>query len=690
MVRVLTDGEDTEHRYTLDKILDEFPDVDGKNIRANLVLLGDLEIPVKKARAGFEIVSNPQWDLLTPPVILWAPQPVRVNEEISFFDNSRSSYKFFEWRIDGNPVGRDKVLKHRFNRSGDHEVSLTVTGEGGARDTSRASLKVLELEKPEPLTIDFVFTPAQPEVDEPVRFLGRTSGKATSHSWLVGDKEFGTQLDAEQKFAAEGTYEIRFVCKDATGEKTEKSKFVVIREPLLTVSFKAPTEVFSGQTLQFVNETEGKAVRFEWDFGDGTTSNERNPTKAYTHSGDSPATFQVSLSAFTPTGRAFKSQPTAIRVLAPVRIPTPKAAFRVLGEQFKVGKMIEFIDESQGLIESYRWRFDNEGTSSNKNPIFAFASPGSRLVQLTVSGPGGSSDSSINLDVLKPPLSITVKWFDKHGTETLPKEIDFGSVAEKILRAGDYSLPEFSSFTVIFPEDLPADAGMDLSLPAELNQAIEVFKVGAQAKMTAVSSGLQKEAGTVQYSLGLKKSAPEGTHIGKLVLSPSPKDGVLINGGQEALQVPLRVRLRPQGSLVLPMLFLFLAIFGVSVWAYFKVAHKPPLPMLITLKRLNPPGDSQAFKTHPGKTIDLGAPPAGVQNPLTFDVGAPAYFISLSSRGIELHQRKGGKPKLLKSGDTFILQDEAAVKKEIKLEAKPLPAENPPILSSRMKGKQRP
>lgn len=54
------------------------------------------------------------------------------------------------------------------------------------------------------------------------------------------------------------------------------------------------TNVKVGETIQFTNETED-GVTFEWDFGDGTDSDDREPSKSYTK----PGVYTVEMTAYS-------------------------------------------------------------------------------------------------------------------------------------------------------------------------------------------------------------------------------------------------------------------------------------------------------------------------------------------------------------------------------------------------------
>jgi PKD repeat protein len=61
------------------------------------------------------------------------------------------------------------------------------------------------------------------------------------------------------------------------------------------------TETVLGEPIQFFNESEGKFNSWSWDFGDGSTSTELNPSHVYKEAG----TFWVTLVVFTETDQYF-------------------------------------------------------------------------------------------------------------------------------------------------------------------------------------------------------------------------------------------------------------------------------------------------------------------------------------------------------------------------------------------------
>lgn len=688
MVRVLTDGQDTERRLTLDQVLAEFPNVDGKAIRANLVLLGDLEIPLRIARNGFQIVRDTRWEMVFPPILQWSPTPVRVNQEVSFFDNSRSAYQFYEWRVDGAQLSQQKALTHRFTSSGEHTVNLVVSGIGGSKDSATVRLTVLEGEKPEPLVPDFVFAPASPEPGQRVQFIGRCTGKPTAFSWQVEGREATNTMDAEFAFPREGTFGVKFVVRDAAGNSAEKAQTVSVVEPKVIVAFEASPQIYSGQATRFVNTTEGRVSSFEWDFGDGSTNAERNPTHTYQNDGNSEKNFTVILHARTALGKMLQSKPAMMRVLPTVKAPAPVAAFRILGEQFKVGTRVEFVDESTGLVSTYAWNFNGEATSMEKNPAFGFETPGNKAVQLKVRGPdGGESVAAKTLTVQQREQSIDAHWLDQRGQNCVPpKEIHFDEVAIQHVKNGQYPRPQFTTFEIILPPDLPPGGGAGLTIEGKAASAFELVRLvpGSDNVAPMALSGLITDSG--RFRVDIRPETGEGEYTGEIVIRAQGQN-VLVNKLAKPLSVAVVIKVASPGGGGVFLLFLLLAAAAFLVWWFvIRGGGIPPGQlMVVNLTELagavkdnqNAPLARGTFELRMAENISLGRDGKEDKSAKVFDLGVPAQYLMRQQKGLQLRHRDGGKPKLLRLSDQFSVTDTSGKKRQAKVTATAKPKHKP-------------
>lgn len=139
-------------------------------------------------------------------------------------------------------------------------------------------------------------------------------------------------------------------------------------------------------TVAFTNTSTPNTVEWEWDFGDGTTSSEREPgAHVYTQPGVYTVTLRAK-SAFTST---IWQERMALRVYAPAR-----ADFEADQQEVLVGQMVHFRNYSSGDVSDYRWNFGDGKSSGMQEPFHIYEQPGRYSVTLTVRGPGGTDTLS--------------------------------------------------------------------------------------------------------------------------------------------------------------------------------------------------------------------------------------------------------------------------------------------------------
>ncbi len=95
-----------------------------------------------------------------------------------------------------------------------------------------------------------------------------------------------------------------------------------------------------------------------------------------------PASRSVNIQGKNVTGQNF----TAQKSVAP-----PTADFEASSLSGSAPLSVQFTDKSTGTVNSWSWDFGDGGTSGERNPIRIYEVPGTYGVELTVSGPGGSS-----------------------------------------------------------------------------------------------------------------------------------------------------------------------------------------------------------------------------------------------------------------------------------------------------------
>lgn len=149
----------------------------------------------------------------------------------------------------------------------------------------------------------------------------------------------------------------------------------------------------SCQPIQFTSQATGGSgtYTFLWDFGDGTTSTQQNPTKQYTAPGIYQVTFTVS-----------DGQCSDIHRGQVIVYPAPSASFTTLPGICQ-GADLQFTDTStpgtaEGItpanIVKWEWNFgDGSAHSLDQNPIHRYLSAGNYQVTLKVTDSRGCTAS---------------------------------------------------------------------------------------------------------------------------------------------------------------------------------------------------------------------------------------------------------------------------------------------------------
>jgi len=134
------------------------------------------------------------------------------------------------------------------------------------------------------------------------------------------------------------------------------------------------------------SDSDGSIAGLLWDFGDGTTSIEINPSHIYAAAGS----YTVSL---TVTDNAAASASTSKTVTVAAANLPPTAGYT----DSCTNLICDFTDastDSDGSIASWLWNFGDGTASTATNPSHSFATGGTYTVSLTVTDNGGASAST--------------------------------------------------------------------------------------------------------------------------------------------------------------------------------------------------------------------------------------------------------------------------------------------------------
>ncbi|MCB9245114.1 MAG: PKD domain-containing protein [Flavobacteriales bacterium] len=218
-------------------------------------------------------------------------------------------------------------------------------------------------------------------------------GSITTYKWYFGDGDSSSNPDPSHVYTTAGTYTVTLVAWSDNGCRAQLSSTITINpNPVANFTFSnvCQNEVFRATDASTV--ASGNIASWFWTFGDGSTSTAQNPTHRYSASG----TYNVSLTVTTNSGCTNTvTKQVTIYIL-------PEANF--VAEPVCEDASMNFINTSAigyGTM-TYDWNFAGQGTSTAKDPSFAFTGFGQFNVRLIAISNNGCRDT-INRNVTVHP-----------------------------------------------------------------------------------------------------------------------------------------------------------------------------------------------------------------------------------------------------------------------------------------------
>ncbi|OPY29367.1 MAG: PKD domain protein [Methanocella sp. PtaU1.Bin125] len=240
-----------------------------------------------------------------------------------------------------------------------------------------------------------------------------------------------------------------------------------------------PTSGDAPLTVAFTDASTGIIASYAWDFNnDGTTdSTLQNPGYSY----DTPGIYTVKLAVTGPGGSDDEVKTSYIMV----KTPAPVADFTYAPASGAAPLTVAFTSTSSGVINSYAWDFNNDGTTDStlQNPSWTYNAAGTYSVKLTVTGPDYSDEEFKTNIITVGTSSISV--------EVTPASVDFGTMSAGIEETGSAQVAVTTDGGTAWSVDAAANNGGYMKSGA--NQLASPFQLanggGAFQAMTSAFTG---------------------------------------------------------------------------------------------------------------------------------------------------------------------------------------------------------
>lgn len=336
-----------------------------------------------------------------------APLAVRFDASASIAP-AGSSIVAHSWDFgDGSAPGSSEVEPYGYSDPGVYDVELTVTDDSGRTDTAAVAVRVFVANRPPVALIESSRTqgPGPLTVEFDASHSSDVDGGVAAYSWDFGDGATSDEVSPAHTFTEVGTHVVSLTVTDTRGASAATTTPVTV-EPNIAPVARAAAEQLDGERPDIVRfdatgseDPDGVVVRYQWDFGDGTSSSLPSPTHEFAGAG----THTVTVTVTDPRG-ATDSSSLQVRIPepgGPVLSPPNRAPLAVAASDALVGTApfeVAFdgagSSDADGSIASYSWDFGDGAGSSDRDPVHTYVEPGVYSATLTTTDDAGGTDTA--------------------------------------------------------------------------------------------------------------------------------------------------------------------------------------------------------------------------------------------------------------------------------------------------------
>ncbi|ROL62345.1 PKD domain-containing protein, partial [Bacteroidetes/Chlorobi group bacterium ChocPot_Mid] len=312
---------------------------------------------------------------------------------LSITSNTATSVEFsWLWEMGDGKTVREKEPLYTYNDPGIFTVSLTgiiyytypINDSTTKTDTvvSAKKMKTDYITAIGDLMANFEADVTDGYAPLKVKFTDKSTGQPTAWLWTFGDgSPDGTTQNPVHTYTTPGVYNVSLtVYRGELQNKKQNSQMINVRQPVTAAFTASPTTGTAPLLVTFTNQSLGDPpiTAWYWDFGDGATSVEKDPTHLYRNSGS----YNVTLIVDNTDKRDTLTKNNYI-VITAAELNADFSAEPLSGE---APLTVKFTDLSTGNPTDWRWYFGfNDATSSDRDPVYTYQNSGTYTVTLIVS-----------------------------------------------------------------------------------------------------------------------------------------------------------------------------------------------------------------------------------------------------------------------------------------------------------------
>ena len=329
-------------------------------------------------------------------------QPTTGNTPLTveFTDRSTGHPTSWNWNFGDGKDSSEQNPVHTYFSSGEFSVTLTASNDYGSSYISKAYF----IHAIPVLNSRFTADPKTGKAPLVVKFTDMSTGNPQTWNWDFGDGTTSTQPNPVHTYSSPGAFDVNLTVTNGINKDTSVKTIVAGGVPV--TDFVADrTTVSVNSPVSFTDKTLNSPTSWSWNFGDGVTGTDQNPSHSYLVKG----IYAVTLTTTNNNGMDTEKKVNYITVgVAPVadfitEIPLYQQGTRT--------QFVRFIDTSAGNPTSWFWDFGDGQNSSEQNPPLHFYNKdGAYTVSLTVTNAfGENTRTKTNLIMVREGPQVDFK-----------------------------------------------------------------------------------------------------------------------------------------------------------------------------------------------------------------------------------------------------------------------------------------
>lgn len=356
--------------------------------------------------SGFEEAkgfSSRQVRVNQAPVPLWRTEPVELvpDSEIKFiadqsYDPDGEIETYF-WSFEDGTELRGQQIQRIFPEAGQQRFTLTITDNDGLSNSSTTIEGVVNVNHQPYIVTESTVRSNSLAVRLDASESYDLDDDALTYEWTLPDGTKRNEASFTWIAPEAGIHIVGLTVSDSQGltnSQNAESVKVQINRPVQAVVDSVITSC-TGQTVLFNSsqsyDPDGDAFRVNWDFGNGETSDEANPSYMY----ETPGVYEAKVTL----SDGFSGESSVAKI--PVIIEgSPVAKFTLPERTVCVNSQV-VLDGSQstdpsGSLPSLNWDLGDGNTATGPKYTHIFTEPGEYTITLTAGGSGSGQCSNVS------------------------------------------------------------------------------------------------------------------------------------------------------------------------------------------------------------------------------------------------------------------------------------------------------